>query len=183
MSVSANTMSAVRSKLNITWDSEVTDERLELVVETVTPALAARLAYDPGHEFTSADGEAWGLFLNACLYEFSDALDDFWENYGASVRACRLLNVAGVNTGIFEAISQTVMQVPGVLDVTDVDYHFDGPGGVRYSVDIEVNENMTMREVNELKQAICMAVYQEHGVDLYVGYVGVYTDDGGDSDA
>ena len=95
MSVDANTMSAVRSKLNITWDSEVTDERLELVVETVTPVLAARLGYESDHEFTSADGEAWGLFLNACLYEFSDALDDFWENYGASVRACRLLNVGG----------------------------------------------------------------------------------------
>lgn len=88
-------MDAVRSKLNVTWDSEVTDARLELVVETVTPALNGRLGYEPAHEFTRADGEAWGLFLNACLYEFSDALDDFWTNYGADLRACRLLNVGG----------------------------------------------------------------------------------------
>jgi len=95
MAVSDSVMSAMRSKLNVTWDSDVTDERLELVVEMVTPALAARLGYESDHEFTSADGEAWTLFLNACLYEFSDALDDFWTNYGAAIRACRLLNVGG----------------------------------------------------------------------------------------
>ena len=88
-------MDAVRSKLNVTWDSDVTDARLELVVDVVTPALNGRLGYEPSHEFSSADGEAWGLFLNACLYEFSDALDDFWVNYGAAIRSCRLLNVGG----------------------------------------------------------------------------------------
>ena len=95
MAVSDSVMSAMRSKLNVTWDSDVTDERLELVADMVSPALAARLGYESGHEFTSADGEAWTLFLNACLYEFSDALDDFWTNYGAAIRACRLLNVGG----------------------------------------------------------------------------------------
>lgn len=95
MAVSDSVMSAMRSKLNVTWDSDVTDERLELVADMVTPALAARLGYESDHEFTSADGEGWGLFLNACLYEFSDALDDFWVNYGAAIRACRLLNVGG----------------------------------------------------------------------------------------
>lgn len=88
-------MDAVRSKLNVTWDSDVTDARLELVVDTVTPALNGRLGFESSHEFTRNDGEAWGLFLNACLYEFSDALDDFWVNYGAAIRSCRLLNVGG----------------------------------------------------------------------------------------
>jgi hypothetical protein len=96
-------MDALRSKLNITWDSDVTDARLELVVDTVQPPLSTRLGFDRDHEFTRADGEAWGLFLNACLYEFSDALDDFWVNYGAAIRSCRLLNTAGDYVGEADA--------------------------------------------------------------------------------
>lgn len=92
---SSEVTAAVRSKLNVTWDSEVTDERIALTVDVVAPALANRLGMESGHVFSSSDGEAWGLFLNACLYEFSDALDDFWVNYGADIRSCRLLRVAG----------------------------------------------------------------------------------------
>ena len=32
-----------------------------------------------------------GLLLSACLYEFSDALDDFWENYRRDLDQARLL--------------------------------------------------------------------------------------------
>ena len=33
-----------------------------------------------------------GLLLSACLYEFSDALDDFWENYRRDLDQARLLH-------------------------------------------------------------------------------------------
>lgn len=85
------TMQAVRDKLNVTWESEETDRRLRSVVDTVTPVLNSRLGYPDGHGFTPADGGPWALFLNACLYEFSGALDDFWVNYACEIRAERLL--------------------------------------------------------------------------------------------
>ena len=85
-------MAAVKRKLNITWESAETDARVADVVQSVTPVLSNRLAYEPSHAFSSDDGEAWPLFLNACLYEFSDAIDDFWTNYAVEIRAFRALN-------------------------------------------------------------------------------------------
>ena len=95
MAVSDSVMSAVRSHLEITWESEVTDERLELIVKKVSPHLASRLSYESTHEFTDADGAAFGLFLDACFYEFNHAIDDFWENYKTNIDACRMLIVVG----------------------------------------------------------------------------------------
>ncbi len=95
MAVSEAVLSAVRSKLNVTWTSTTTETRMELAVDTVSPALASRLGYAADHEFTNSDGAAWGLFLNAVLYEFSDALDEFWLNYEREIAAARLLIIAG----------------------------------------------------------------------------------------
>lgn len=86
-----DSLEAVKRKLNVTWESDETDNCLYDVVETVSAVLGMRLGYGPSHTFTRDDGEAWGLFLNACLYEFSDALDDFWANYAGDVMACRLV--------------------------------------------------------------------------------------------
>ena len=88
-------MSAVRRKLSITWDDEGTDARLHDVVEAVSPRLASLLGYESWHVFDPADGMAWGLFLNACLYEFSDAWDDFESNYASEILSVRTY-VAGV---------------------------------------------------------------------------------------
>ncbi len=84
-------MAAVRRKLNVTWTDADTDARLQDVVETVSPRLASLLGYPSDHEFTSADGSAWGLFLNGCLYEFSDAWDDFTSNYADEILSIRLM--------------------------------------------------------------------------------------------
>lgn len=88
------TKAAVRRKLNITWTDEGTDARVDDVIASVSPTLARRCGLDQSHTFTESDPE-WGLFLNACLYEYSDALDDFWENYASDVAEAHLLNVAG----------------------------------------------------------------------------------------
>lgn len=93
---SPETMAAVRRKLNVTWDDFETDERLADVVGIVSPRLASRLGLPSSHEFTPADEHgAWGLFLNACLYEFSDAWDDFTANYRTEIDSVRLLTLAG----------------------------------------------------------------------------------------
>ncbi len=89
--VSAEVMAAVRRKLNVTWESAETDGRIKDAIQSASATLAARLGYEQGRAFTPNDGPAWGLFLNAVLYEFSDALDDFWANYAEELRACRAL--------------------------------------------------------------------------------------------
>lgn len=89
--VDAAVMAAVRRKVNVTWgDDPTTEARLQDVVETVSPRLASLLGYSQEHTFTNADGSAWGLFLNGCLYEFSDAWDDFTQNYAQEILSIRM---------------------------------------------------------------------------------------------
>ena len=83
-------MAAVRRKLNVTWEDETTDARLEDVVATVSPRVASLLGYPYDHEFVPADHAFGSLFLNACLYEFSDALDDFEVNYAKTIYSERM---------------------------------------------------------------------------------------------
>jgi hypothetical protein len=94
MAISEAAMAAVKRKLNVTWDSNVTDDRVQDVVDAVSPRLSSLLGFDAAHDFSKEDGEAWGLFLNACLYEFSDAWDDFTQNYEREIQSVRLLNIA-----------------------------------------------------------------------------------------
>lgn len=82
---------AVRRKLNVTWEDEVTEARLHDVVATVSPRLSSLVGYPSDHAYTSADDPAWGLFLDGCLYEFSDAWDDFKANYADEIMSTRLI--------------------------------------------------------------------------------------------
>lgn len=88
-------MAAVRRKLNVTWQDEETEQRLCEVVDSVSSRLASLVGYDDLHVFSPDDGGAWGLFLNGCLYEFSDAWDDFTVNYEREIQSVRLLNLGG----------------------------------------------------------------------------------------
>ena len=92
--MATETRAAVKRKLNITWDDDGTDARVDDVISTVTPWLASRLGYEPGHAFTEEDGPAWGLFLSACLYEFSDAMDDFLDYYAEEISCTRAIVTA-----------------------------------------------------------------------------------------
>lgn len=106
MAVSDATMAAVKRKLNVTWGSEVTDERVQDVVDIVTPRLASLLGFDATHEFGADGGEAWGLFLNGCLYEFSDAWDDFVSNYEREIQSVRLAHIASTKAADANAEAQ-----------------------------------------------------------------------------
>lgn len=92
--MAADVTAAVRRKLGITWDDPSTEARIADVEGSVSPALAVRLGYPADHEFSVADGPAWPLYLNACLYEWSDALDDFWANYAQELSCARALVTA-----------------------------------------------------------------------------------------
>ena len=93
------TLNAVRRKCHVTWtddDAENgTNARLRDVVATVSPRLSSLVGYPSDHAYTSADDPAWGLFLNGCLYEFSDAWDDFEKNYATEILSTRLLILGG----------------------------------------------------------------------------------------
>lgn len=89
-----SSLAAVRRKLNVTWEDAATEARIADVETSVSPALAARLGYPADHAFSVADGPAWPLYLNACLYEWSDALDDFWANYAQELSCARALVTA-----------------------------------------------------------------------------------------
>lgn len=93
MATSTEVMAAVKRKLNITWEDEGTEARVGDVVASVTPRLNSLLGNDADHEFGSGDA-SWGLFLNGCLYEFSDAWDDFTTNYEREIQSVRLLGMA-----------------------------------------------------------------------------------------
>lgn len=88
--VSAAVMAAVRRKCNVSWDDETTNARLDDVVATVSPRLSSLLGYPSDYEFTDEDGASWTLFLNGCLYEFSDAWDDFEHNYADVILSTRM---------------------------------------------------------------------------------------------
>ena len=90
MAVNPDVMAEVRGKCNVSWDDETTNARLEVVVATVSPRLSSLLGYPSDHEFTPSDHAFGSPFLNACLYEFSDALDDFEGNYADVIHSERL---------------------------------------------------------------------------------------------
>ncbi len=106
MTAQSALLNAVRRKLHVTWNDEGTDARVQDVVDAVSPRLASLLGLDATHDFSKEDGEAWGLFLNACLYEFSDAWDDFVGNYEREIQSVRLLNIATATEGDWDAETQ-----------------------------------------------------------------------------
>lgn len=85
---------AVKRKLNITWSDGETDMRIADVIATVAPAVARVVALDVEPEEPTAklieDAETRGLVVNACFYEWSNALDEFWGNYADDIQRCRI---------------------------------------------------------------------------------------------
>jgi hypothetical protein len=77
-------------------------------------------------------------------------------------------------------IKRTVEGVPGVLGAYDLLLNDFGPDRLSGSVHVEVDEDMTAREVDALTRAVQQAVMHEHGILLHT--VGIYSsnaDDGG----
>ena len=86
-----------------------------------------------------------------------------------------------VDHELSKGIKETVEQVPGVKGVYDLVLHDYGPDRLSGSVHVEVDENMTAREVDTLTRAVQMAVMNEHGIILHtVGIYSVNASDGGE---
>lgn len=82
---------AVKRKLNITWEDADTDARVADVVAKSEAAIV-RLCDAPADPATW-DAEDIGLLCDACLYEFSNAMDDFRANYADAIQSCRLKHI------------------------------------------------------------------------------------------
>ena len=89
---------SVRRKLNVTWSDNDTDARIADVI-TKSEATMRRLCDCPADP-TTWDDEDIGLLQDACLYEFSNAMDDFRTNYADAIQSCRLKHEATDDTSV-----------------------------------------------------------------------------------
>jgi len=85
-------LAQVKRKLNITWEDDDTNARIEDIVQSAIPNLIHRLGIpDPGFDFSEAGTENT-LFLAYCLYEFNHSLHDFEDNYANLIGQVRAKN-------------------------------------------------------------------------------------------
>jgi hypothetical protein len=89
---------SVKRKLNITWSDDTTDSRVADVLSK-SEATMRRLCDCP-EDVTTWDDEDIGLLLDACLYEFSNAADDFRVNYADAIQSCRLKHEVSDDTSV-----------------------------------------------------------------------------------
>lgn len=79
----------VKRKLNITWNDEDTNNRVEDVIQSAIPDLIHRLGIaDPDFDF-SEHGAENTLLLAYCLYEFNHSLHEFDDNYASLIAQTR----------------------------------------------------------------------------------------------
>lgn len=80
----------VKRKLNITWEDDGTNKRVEDIIQSAIPDLIHTLGIaDPDFDFAEAGTENT-LFLAYCLYEYNHSVQEFYDNYAnviAKVRA------------------------------------------------------------------------------------------------
>ena len=73
-------LDAAKAKLNITWDDEITDRRVQDIIDDLHPKVCHTLGLPEDFDFGEPGAERM-LFLNAVFYEWNDAFDDFEGNY------------------------------------------------------------------------------------------------------
>ena len=70
----------VKRKLNITWSDEDTDARVEDIVASAEYAMRHKLGTPKDFDFAVV-GQENMLFLSYCLYEWSNAANEFDAHY------------------------------------------------------------------------------------------------------
>ena len=81
MTITKEFVNQVRRKLNITWNEENTDNRVNDIINMAIPDLIDKLGIaDPDFDF-SVPGKENKLFLAYCLYEWNHCANEFDDNY------------------------------------------------------------------------------------------------------
>lgn len=88
--VKAALLAQAKRKLRIDAADTADDERIGEAVAVCAAYLAERIGVDEEGFDWSAPGRESALLMNAVLYEWNDALDDFWANYAAEVETARI---------------------------------------------------------------------------------------------
>ena len=79
----------VKRKLNITWNDDDTNARIEDMVKSAIPEMLYILGIaDPNFDFADAGTENT-LFLAYCLYEYNHCLNEFQDNYSNMIAQTR----------------------------------------------------------------------------------------------
>ena len=79
----------VRRKLNITWNDEETDKRVNDIIASAVPVLHHKLGIADADFDFSAPGLENLLFLAYCMYEWNHAVNEFDTNYANDIAQCR----------------------------------------------------------------------------------------------
>lgn len=73
-----NLLQEVKDHINITWDEEETNRKLERIINdamsTLNWKLGAKIDY-------STEGQEHNLFLNYCMYAYNNCTNEFDDNY------------------------------------------------------------------------------------------------------
>ena len=79
----------VKRKLNITWEDDDTNKRVEDIVQSAIPDMLHMLGIaDPDFDF-SEPGMENTLLKAYCLYEFNHCLNEFDANYATMIGKVR----------------------------------------------------------------------------------------------
>lgn len=82
----------VKRKLNITWEDDETNARVEDIINMAIPDLMHKLGItDPEFDFSAAGTEN-KLFLAYCLYEYNHCVNEFDDNYANDIAQIQAKN-------------------------------------------------------------------------------------------
>lgn len=74
-----------------------------------------------------------------------------------------------IDTELSKKIKASIMEIPGVYGVYDLDLHNYGPEKLRGSVHIEVDDSLTAVDIQKLTRAISYKIYNEFSIIVTVG--------------
>lgn len=82
----------VKRKLNITWEDDDTDARIEEMIASAIPTMLHKLGIaDESFDFSGVGMENT-LFKNYCLYEWNHCVNEFDDNYHNEIAQIRAIH-------------------------------------------------------------------------------------------
>lgn len=79
----------VKGKLNITWEDEKTEERIDKIIKSAVPDMIHILGITDNEFDFSQDGAENTLFLAYCFYEWNHILNEFHDSYSKDIARVR----------------------------------------------------------------------------------------------
>lgn len=80
---------SVKGKLKITWEDEDTNKRVDQIVADAVKTLNFKLGIKEGDAPYAEEGQERTLFLNYCMYEWNNSVEEFDERYRNEIMQIR----------------------------------------------------------------------------------------------